>query len=93
MRVILTADQVAERADRLAHLIQERDNKSEMAKAAAKHAKSQIDELEATARRLGAEVRDKSCYMQVSCVRTFDYRRGAVVETRQDTGRSSANAP
>ena len=86
LRVILTVDQVAERADRLAHLMKERDNKVEMAAAAAKHAKSEIAELEAASRRLSAEVRDKACYQAVPCTRVFDYRRGLVTETRTDTG-------
>lgn len=86
LRVILTTDQVAERADRLAHLMKQRDSKVELAKAAMSHAKSEIAELDATSRRLGAEVRDKACYMPTRCVRTFDYRTGRVTETRSDTG-------
>ena len=86
LRVILTTTEVAERADRAAHLIAQRDSRADMAKAAAKHAKSEIDELEATIRRLSGEVRDKACYQATACARTFDYQAGKVIETRKDTG-------
>ena len=86
LRVILTTEQVAERADRAAHLLAQRDNKVDMAKAAAKQAKSEIDEIDANIRRLGAEVRDKACYQPTPCIRVFDYRRGVVTESRKDTG-------
>lgn len=93
LRVILTPEQVAERADRAAHLLQQRDDKESLAKAAQKHAKSEIDELEATMRRLGGEVRDKATYLPTRCERVFDYRTGTVTETRLDTGEVISERP
>jgi hypothetical protein len=93
LRVILGPEQVAERADRVAHLLHERDHKEEMAKAALAHAKSEIKEVDAQLHRLASEVRDKACYLETKCERIFDYHTGAVTETRLDTGEVISERP
>ena len=85
LRVILTREEIEERADRAAHLLGERDAKEELAKAAQKHAKSEIEEIEAQMRRISGEVRDKSTYREIKCERRFDFESKKVIEFRLDT--------
>jgi hypothetical protein len=85
LRITLTAEEVAERADRAAHVLGQRDQKEDDRKAANTAAKSQIEELEAELRRISSEVRDKATYGPVECERRYDYRLGRVVEVRTDT--------
>lgn len=84
-RVELTPKELAERADRAAHVLCVRDGKEADRKAANTAAKSQIEELEAELRKLSGEVRDKATYTAVECERRYDYKLGQVVEKRLDT--------
>jgi hypothetical protein len=86
LKVLLTEEEIASRADRAAHLIAERDNKESEAKATAAAVKAQINALDAEHRELSCEVRDKATYRSVECRRVFDYKRGVVTEERIDTG-------
>jgi hypothetical protein len=85
LRCNLTAQELAQHAGRVAHIVSERDLKVEAAKAAVSHIKSQIKELDAELRRLSTEIRDKACYRDVDCERRYLYRMGTVVEVRLDT--------
>jgi len=85
LRVVLTRDEVEERADRAAHLLSERDAKQEMAKAAAKQMKSEIEALEAQLREVSTQVRDKACYRETVCERVFNYTAATVTVRRLDT--------
>lgn len=85
LRVQLKTEEIAERADRAAQLLAERDSKEEEQKAAAKHAKSVIESMEAELRRLSNEVRTKATYREVQCERRYDYRLGKIFEIRKDT--------
>jgi hypothetical protein len=85
LRVVLTEKEIAERADRSAHMVAERDGKEEARKAANTAMKSQIEELDAQIRKLSNEVRDKATYEPVECERRYDYRAGTVRELRTDT--------
>ena len=85
LRVQLKTEEIAERADRAAQLLAERDSKEEEQKAATKHAKSVIESMEAELRRLSNEVRTKATYGQVQCERRYDYRLGKISEVRKDT--------
>lgn len=85
LRVQLKTDEIAERADRAAQLLAERDSKEEEQRAAAKHAKSVIESMEAELRRLSNEVRTKATYREVQCERRYDYRVGKIIEVRKDT--------
>lgn len=86
LKVILTPDEVADRADRAAGLLADRDAQEEEQKARAKAAKAQIDAVEAELRRVSNEVRTKATYQDVQCERRFVYDKGKVQEWRLDTG-------
>jgi hypothetical protein len=86
LRVGLKPHEIAERADRAAHVIVQRDQKEESRKAANTAAKSQIEELDAELRRVSTEIRDKATYIPVACERRYDYRLGRLLEVRTDTG-------
>lgn len=81
----LSPPELAARADRAARLLAQRDARDEEAKAAQKHAKAQIAELESEMRRLSAEIRDRAAFRPVDCEVRFDYRRGVVETFRMDT--------
>lgn len=85
LKVELTTEEIADRADRAAQLLQDRDQKEADMKAAAKHAKSIIEEIEAELRRLSNEVRTKSTYAPVECERHYDYGAKLYKEVRVDT--------
>lgn len=86
LRIALTDVEVAGRADRLAHLVVQVEQKEDDRKAANTAAKSQIEELSAELKRVSTEVRDKATYGTVQCERRHDYRMGKIVEVRTDTG-------
>lgn len=85
LKVILTREEIADRADRAAQLIAERDQKEEEQKAAAKHAKSIIEAIDGQIRQLSNEVRTKSTYRKVECERRYLYGQGVLEEVRLDT--------
>jgi hypothetical protein len=85
LRVLLPRDAVAERADRMAHVIGERENLVAQAKAATAHLKAQIKEKDAEIGALSAQIRDKAEYAEVECERRHHYRAGTIVEVRLDT--------
>jgi len=84
--VRLADNEIADRADRAAHLLAKRDDCEASMKAAAAHAKAQIKEIEAELRKLSTEVRDKTTYRPVACTRFFHYPARRLVEKRDDTG-------
>lgn len=83
--VPLKAVEIAERADRAAQLLADRDTKVEEQKAQSKHAKSVIEQIEAEMRRLSGEVRTKRTYQDVDCERVYNYEAATVTERRLDT--------
>lgn len=85
LKVILTPEEIADRADRAAQLIAERDNKEEEQKAAAKRAKSVIESMDGQIRHLSNEVRTRSTYRKVECERRYLYSEGLLQEIRLDT--------
>jgi hypothetical protein len=85
LRVLLPKDAVAERADRMAHVIGERENLVAQAKAATAHLKAQIKEKDAEIGALSAQIRDKAEYAEVECERRYHYRTGKICEVRLDT--------
>lgn len=86
LRIALTTEEVADRADRAAGLIEDRDRKENEQKAAASHAKSIVAAIDAEIRKLSNEVRTKSTYGPVGCERRLDYRARTLIEVRLDTG-------
>lgn len=93
LRVVLTPDEIADRADRAAQKLAERDSKEEEMKAAAKHAKGVIEMLEAELRQLSTEVRTRSTYAPVECERRYDYRAKTYTEVRLDTDETLTERP
>jgi hypothetical protein len=85
LRVVLSKEEVAEKADRMAHVIGERENLVAQAKAATAHLKAQIKEKDAEIGSLSAQIRDKAEYGEVDCERRHMYRTGKIVEVRLDT--------
>lgn len=86
LRCELNPGEVADRADRAAAMIADRDQKEADMKAAQKHAKSIIEEIDAELRRLSGEVRTRSTYRSVECERQYLYGSGTYREVRLDTG-------
>lgn len=84
--VVLTSEQIAERANRAAHRISDRDHMEEELKAYTKTEKSKIAKVESEIRHLSEEVRTKTTYQDVHCERRYDYDSGRVQEVRTDTG-------
>lgn len=82
----LTPKEVADRADRAANLLADRDSKEEEMKAHQKHAKGVIETIDAEVRSLSGEVRSRSTYRQVECERRYDWDAGTYREVRLDTG-------
>lgn len=85
LRITLKPEEVAQRADRAAHIVAQRDQKEDDRKAANTAAKSQIEELTAELGRISSEVRDKATFGPVDCERRFDWRQRRVFEIRTDT--------
>lgn len=86
LKVALTAAEIADRADRAAQLLADRDAKEADVKAAQKHGKAMIEELDAEIRRLSSEVRNQSDYRSVDCERRYNYATSTVQDVRLDTG-------
>ena len=85
LRVQLTPEEIADRAERAAHKLNERDDKEAELKAAQKHAKSIVEQLEAELRQLSNEVRTRSTFRSVDCERHYDYKDAMIREVRLDT--------
>ncbi len=86
LKVKLSVEEVADRANQAAHVLEQRDQKEADLKAAQKHGKSIVEELEATLRRLSNEVRSGEHYSSVDCERIYNYTSGLYSEVRTDTG-------
>lgn len=84
--VVLTDEQIADRANRSAHRVAERDHLEEELKAYNKDAKGRIAKVESEIRHLSDEVRTKTTYQDVKCERRYNYDTGRVIEIRNDTG-------
>lgn len=81
----LSPDEVATRADRAANLVSRIGEKTDEAKAAAKHAKSEVDQLNSELRTLSSEVASRVTYRSVECERRYVFAEGLLRETRLDT--------
>lgn len=82
----LTREEVEERAQEAAALVERRDQKEADFKEQAKRWKNEISALDVEHRIVSSEVRSKSTVRPVECERVFDYVAGLVIETRTDTG-------
>lgn len=88
LRVKLTAAEIADRANRAASLLADRDRKEEEKKAANTAFKAALETMDARIRELSGEVLSGATYKAVLCQRTFDYADGKVREVRLDTHES-----
>lgn len=86
LKVLLTKEEIADRADQAAGLLEDRDNKEREQKDHAKAEKAVIDSIETELRRVSGEVRTKATWRDVQCERRFVYDKGKVQEYRLDTG-------
>lgn len=86
LKVILTKEEIADRADRAAGLLQDRDDKEREQKDHAKAEKAVIDSIETELRRVSNEVRTKATWQDVQCERRYLYDKSKVQEWRLDTG-------
>lgn len=82
----LTREEVEERAQEAASLIERRDQKEADFKEQAKRWKNEIRQLDVEHRLVSSEVRSRTTVRNVECERVFDYAAGLVIETRSDTG-------
>lgn len=86
LKVPLTPDEIADRADRAAHLVSSIKRKEDELKAVVKHHKSIIESDMVQLDQFSKEVRDKNTYRQVDCERQFDFNAGKYRVVRTDTG-------
>lgn len=86
LKVALSPEEVAERADRAAKLLEDRDHEEANLKAYASSVKSRIATMEAEMRELSGEVRNKFTYRDVQLERQYLYDTGVVREVRLDSG-------
>jgi hypothetical protein len=86
LRVALTQNEVADRADRAAMLEDEIDQRIIDQKEQAKKARGVIARITAEKRALQGDVRARATYREVSCERRFLYDEGLVIEVRLDNG-------
>lgn len=82
----LTREEVEQRADESARLVERRDHFEAELKSAQKSGKAQLSEMDAELRRVSTEVRDKATVRLVDCDRVQDWDAGTVTEVRRDTG-------
>lgn len=93
LAVALKPAEIAERADRAAHLLADRDHLEAEFDEQRKHQKAQIQKLETEMRRLSSEVREKVSYRDVECERRFIYAEKIVRDVRSDTGEMLMERP
>jgi len=85
LRCDLSEKDVAERSDRVAHLIAKKETKEEELKLQQKQAKNEIGMVEAEIAHLASEVRDRATYRDIECERQYRISEGKVVDVRLDT--------
>lgn len=83
---VLSASQIADRANRSAHLVEDRDHLDEELKAVNRAEKGKIARIESEIRSLSNEVRTRTTYQEVRCERRYNYTTGHISEVRVDTG-------
>jgi hypothetical protein len=85
-KVALKREEVEERADRVAHLVSQRDLREDEIKEDMKRQKSALATIDNEIRSLSTQVRDKTAYRDVPCERRYIYEQKTVKEIRLDTG-------
>lgn len=93
LKVPLKPEEVAERADRAAKLLEDRDHEESEFKAHGTHVRGRIAQMESEMRHLSGEVRTRCTYREVECEQQFLYDTGVVREVRVDTGEVLSERP
>src|ERR1022692_244375 len=86
LKVMLTQEEIADRADRAAFKVAAIQGKEADLKAVTQHHKGLIESDKAELSMLSKEVRDKSTYRQIDCEKQFDFNEGKVRVIRLDSG-------
>lgn len=93
LAVALSTKELAERSDRAAHVMADRDQ-ARLAFAEEKKAtRTRINQMGLEIRSLLAEVREKVTYREVACERRFIYAEKIVRDVRLDTGDTLTERP
>lgn len=86
LKCALTREEVEERAQEAASVLERRDQREAELKEEAKRWKNVIAQLDVEFRMLSSEVRNKATTRSVECERVYDYDAKKVTEFRRDTG-------
>lgn len=86
LQVKLTAAEVADRAQRAAHLIADHDAQESTFKEQAAANKLVLKRIGSEMRKVSEEVRSGSTYREVACERVYNWTDGSVKDIRTDTG-------
>lgn len=93
LAVALKPTEIAERADRAAHLLADRDHLEAQFDEERKLQKNRVSSIENEMRRLSQEVREKLTYRDVDCERRFIYADKVVRDVRADSGETLMERP
>lgn len=86
LEVDLTSDELADRARRAAHRLQDHDAMQERHKAEAKQNRAALEEVASEIRTLSRAVREGTEFREVDCERVYNWTLGTVTDRRKDTG-------
>jgi hypothetical protein len=86
LTVALTATEIAEHAQRAAHLLQDHDARAEEFKEQARENKLTLDRLTSEMRDHARAVREGREFRDVACERVYNWTVGSVQDVRLDTG-------
>ena len=84
--VVLKREELEERAQRAAHLLQDHDAMQHEHKEQARSNKLELDKVASNLRDVSRTVREGKEYRDVQCERVFNWTRGTVTDLRKDTG-------
>lgn len=84
--VVLKREELEERAQRAAHLLQDHDAMQHDHKEQAKTNKLELEKVASNLREVSRTVREGKEYRDVPCERVFNWTKGTVTDTRTDTG-------
>lgn len=93
LAVALTTKEIAERSDRAAHVMADRDHARVAFSEEKKATRTKINQMGIEIRSLLAEVREKVTYREVPCERRFIYAEKIVRDVRLDTGDTLTERP
>lgn len=84
--VVLKREELEERAQRAAHLLQDHDAMQHDHKEQAKTNKLELEKVASNLREVSRTVREGKEYRDVPCERVFNWTSGTVTDVRKDTG-------